>query len=64
MLVTRLGSHLHEEEAILRSCESESAEQLARDTRQRETLQSRLNHEKQEVTTLQTELHQARTQGH
>eukprot|EP00975_Prorocentrum_lima_P003088 678509-Prorocentrum_lima.AAC.1 len=63
MHVTGLGSHFHEEESILRSCESGSAEHLARETRQRETLQSRLNHEKQHVTTLQTELHQAKTQG-
>eukprot|EP00975_Prorocentrum_lima_P063514 12891979-Prorocentrum_lima.AAC.1 len=63
MHVTRLGSHFHEEEAILRGCESGSAEQLARETRQREILQIRLHHGKQQITTLQTELHQARTQG-
>eukprot|EP00975_Prorocentrum_lima_P049596 10376584-Prorocentrum_lima.AAC.1 len=40
MHVTRMGSHFHEEQAVLRSCESASAEQLARETRQRRILQS------------------------
>eukprot|EP00975_Prorocentrum_lima_P070710 12933658-Prorocentrum_lima.AAC.1 len=47
---------------MLRNCELEGVEQLAKENRQKQIVQSRLNHERQQVATLKIELHQVRTQ--
>eukprot|EP00975_Prorocentrum_lima_P039703 8342672-Prorocentrum_lima.AAC.1 len=57
-----MGSHFREEEAMLNNCELEKVGQLARETRQQQIIESRLNHERQQVALLQSELHQGRSQ--
>eukprot|EP00975_Prorocentrum_lima_P070760 12933957-Prorocentrum_lima.AAC.1 len=44
--VSSLSSHFREEEAMLRNCESESVEQLARESSLRQAAQNNLNLEK------------------
>eukprot|EP00975_Prorocentrum_lima_P022625 4760781-Prorocentrum_lima.AAC.1 len=41
--VTSLGSNFRDEEAMLRNCELESVEQLARENSQKQTVQNSLN---------------------
>eukprot|EP00975_Prorocentrum_lima_P047019 9831430-Prorocentrum_lima.AAC.1 len=48
---------------MLRRCESESADQLTRETRHRHILQGRLHHERFQASTLRSEHHGAQAKG-